>query len=252
MLSKFDKILLDVSGTLYSNKKIPLNGSKEFLKKFYQKIIIFSNIGSKTGIELKKELSDIFDVPIPDVVTSLDLLLKFLEEKSYNTIFHYGQESVVNKIGPLVKNVVTDIPEEDVDAIIFTSLTDNEWIKRTESALNLVMKTNADILLGNPDRISPEPPFNFTVTLILDSLLNLSDILENKRIAIEFGKPNLTREMVEVKKDEKLVVIGDNPWTDIALSKNLECESILISSKSDLIENAPLPTSSVKSLKEIL
>ena len=62
MLSKFDKILLDVSGTLYSNKKEPLNGSKEFLKNYYQKIIIFSNIGSKTGLELKEELFNIFNV----------------------------------------------------------------------------------------------------------------------------------------------------------------------------------------------
>ena len=114
------------------------------------------------------------------------------------------------------------------------------------------MKTNADILLGNPDRISPEPPFNFTVTLILDSLLNLSNILENKRIAKEFGKPHLTREMIKVKKDEKLVVIGDNPWTDIALGNNLECKSILISSKSDLIQDAPSPSLSIKSLEEIL
>ena len=252
MLSEFDKILLDVSGTLYSNKKKPLNGSKEFLKKFHQKIIIFSNIGSKTGGELKKDLSNIFDLPIPDVITSLDLLLKFLEEKSYNTIFHYGQESVANKISPFVKNIVTDIPKEDIDAIVFTSLVDTQWIQRTDSALNLIMKTNADILLGNPDRISPEPPFNFTVTLILDSLLKLSNILENKRIAKEFGKPHLTREMIKVKKDEKLVVIGDNPWTDIALGNNLECKSILISSKSDLIQDAPSPSLSIKSLEEIL
>ena len=47
----------------------------------YQKIIIFSNIGSKTGLELKEELFNIFNVPIPNVITSLDLLLKFLEKK---------------------------------------------------------------------------------------------------------------------------------------------------------------------------
>jgi ribonucleotide monophosphatase NagD (HAD superfamily) len=58
--------------------------------------------------------------------------------------------------------------------------------------------------------------------------------------------------MIEVGEDEKLVVIGDNPWTDIELSKNLECQSILISSKSDLVKNSPSPTFSVKSLKEIL
>ena len=58
--------------------------------------------------------------------------------------------------------------------------------------------------------------------------------------------------MIKVKKDEKLVVIGDNPWTDIALGNNLECKSILISSKSDLIQDAPSPSLSIKSLEEIL
>tara|TARA_B110000116_G_C16797427_1_gene567716 strand:+ start:2494 stop:3252 length:759 start_codon:yes stop_codon:yes gene_type:complete len=252
MLSKFDKILLDVSGTLYSNKKEPLNGSKEFLKKYYKKIIIFSNIGSKTGVELKEELFSIFNVPIPNVITSLDLLLKFLEKKSYKTIFHYGQENVANKIKPFVGNIVNDISEENIDAIIFTSLVGSDWIKRTESALNLIIKTDADILLGNPDRISPEPPFNFTVTLILDSLLNLSDVLQKKKLSKEFGKPNLSRKMIKVKKEDKLIVIGDNPWTDIEVSKNLKCQSVLISSKSYLVKNSPLHTFSVESLKEIL
>ena len=77
----------------------------------------------------------------------------------------------------------------------------SDWIKRTESALNLIIKTDADILLGNPDRISPEPPFNFTVTLILDSLLNLSDVLQKKKLSKEFGKPNLSRKMIKVKKE---------------------------------------------------
>ena len=252
MLFKFDKILLDVSGTLYSNKKEPLSGSKEFLKNYYQKIIIFSNIGSKTGLELKEELFNIFNVPIPNVITSLDLLLKFLEKKSYKTVFHYGQENVANKIKPFVENIVNDVSEEDIDAIIFTSLVGSGWIKRTESALNLIIKTDADILLGNPDRISSEPPFNFTVTLILDGLLNLSGVLQKKKLSKEFGKPNLSREMIKVKKDEKLIVIGDNPWTDIELSKNLKCQSVLISSKSDLVKNSPSPTFSVESLKEIL
>ena len=58
--------------------------------------------------------------------------------------------------------------------------------------------------------------------------------------------------MIKVKKDEKLIVIGDNPWTDIELSKNLKCQSVLISSKSDLVKNSPSPTFSVESLKEIL
>jgi len=235
MLSSFDKILLDVSGTLYCNKKNPFLGAKEFLQNYYQKIIIFSNIGSKTGLELKKELHNIFDVPIPNVITSLDLLLKFLEEKSYKNVFHYGQQNVANKITPFVENIVNDY-EEEMDAIIFTSLAGDKWIKKTELALNLILESNADILLGNPDRISPEPPFHFTTTLILDGLLNLSNVLGNKKTAIEFGKPNLTKKILDIQKNQELVIIGDNPWTDIQQGINLNCDSILISSKSNFFK----------------
>ena len=42
MLSEYDKIILDVSGTLYDDDKTPFIGSK-ILIKYYKKILIFSN-----------------------------------------------------------------------------------------------------------------------------------------------------------------------------------------------------------------
>tara|TARA_B100001250_G_scaffold413928_1_gene449812 strand:+ start:2534 stop:3289 length:756 start_codon:yes stop_codon:yes gene_type:complete len=251
MLSKFDKILLDVSGTLYSNKKVPLEGSKIFLENFYDKIIIFSNIGSKTGLELQKDLSAIFKVPIPKTITSLDILIHFLKKKSYKSVFHFGSKKVEKKIQPFIKKIVSNY-SDNIDAVIFTSLIDEGWIHKAEVALNIILKNDSDILLGNPDRISPEPPFHFTTTLILDGLLNLSNILGKRKAAIEFGKPDLTKKILDIKVDEKLVVIGDNPWTDIQQSINMNCDSILISSKSNLSRNQPTPTFIVSSLNKLL
>ena len=252
MIANYDKILLDVSGTLYCNQKKPIDGARDFLKKYSEKIIIFSNIGSKTGVELKEELNAIFNISIPQVVTSLDLLLKFIEQKSYNTIFHYGNEKVIEKIKPFVKKIAKDDHEKDIDAIIFTSLISNRWIESTEAALNIILKKDTDILLGNPDRISPEPPFHFTVTLILDSLLNLSKTLDNKKNVKEFGKPYLTKEMIYINKNEKLITIGDNPWTDIKQGNQFQCDSILLSSQSKTYKGNLSPTFIAKSLKELL
>ena len=49
MLSKYSKIILDVSHTLYDNNQVPLQGAEEFLNKYKHKIIILSNVGSLTG-----------------------------------------------------------------------------------------------------------------------------------------------------------------------------------------------------------
>ena len=194
----------------------------------------------------------IFNVPIPKVITSLDLLLQFIEKKSYNKVFHYGNENVIKKIQPFVKKIVVDDYENNIDAIIFTSLINNRWIGNTEAALNIIMKTDADILLGNPDRISPEPPYNFTVTLILDSLLNLSKTIGNEKTAKEFGKPYLSKEMIHIDKNKKLVTIGDNPWTDIKQGNKFECDSILLSSQAKTYKGDIAPTFTVTSLKALL
>lgn len=252
MIANYDKILLDVSGTLYCSKKIPIKGANEFIKQYFEKIIIFSNIGSRTGSELKEDLATIFNTPIPRVVTSLDLLLQFIEKKSYSKVFHYGNKNVIKKIRPFVKKIVVDKYEENIDAIIFTSLINNQWIDNTEAALNIIIKTNADILLGNPDRISPEPPYNFTVTLILDSLLSLSKTIGNEKTIKEFGKPYLSNEMINMHNNKKLVIIGDNPWTDIKQGNKFQCDSILLSSQSKTYKGDIAPTFTVKSLKELL
>ena len=174
------------------------------------------------------------------------------QKKSYSKVFHYGNKNVFKKIQPFVKKIVVDKYEENIDAIIFTSLINNQWIANTEAALNIIIKTNADILLGNPDRISPEPPYNFTVTLILDSLLSLSKTIGSEKTIKEFGKPYLSNEMINMHNNKKLVIIGDNPWTDIKQGNKFQCDSILLSSKSKTYEGDLAPTFTVKSLKELL
>ena len=251
MISDYDKILLDVSGTLYCNDKTPLEGSKDFIDKYFDKIIIFSNIGSKTGSELRDDLFSIYDTSIPKVLTSLDLLLDYLSFKNFNKVFHYGNDNVSQKISPFTKKIIKKY-EKDVDALIFTSLISENWILSTDAALNILMQNNVEIILANPDRISPNPPYNFTVSLITDGLLGLANrIIEEKKI-IEFGKPYLKKQVLGVSENEKLITIGDNPWTDVKQSKLFNCDSILISPENKKYSEDLSPTYVFKSLKHLL
>ena len=251
MISDYDKILLDVSGTLYCKNKTPLEGSKDFIEKYYDKIIIFSNIGSKTGSELRDDLYSIYNIPIPKVSTSLDLLFDHLSIKNYNKVFHYGNDNVTEKISPFTKKIMYQY-DKDIDALIFTSLISENWIPSTDVALNIMMQNNVEIILANPDRISPNPPYNFTVSLIADGLLGLTNRIIDEKNIIEFGKPYLTKQALGINKNEKLVTIGDNPWTDVKQSKLFNCTSILISSETKKYSEDLSPTYVFKSLKHLL
>lgn len=251
MISDYDKILLDVSGTLYCKNKIPLEGSKDFIEKYHDKIIIFSNIGSKTGSELRDDLYSIYNIPIPKVLTSLDLLLDHLSIKNYNKVFHYGSDNVTEKISPFTKKIINQY-DKDIDALIFTSLISENWIPSTDIALNIIMQNNVEIILANPDRISPNPPYNFTVSLITDGLLGLANRIVDKKNIIEFGKPYLSKQVLSINENDKLVTLGDNPWTDVKQSKLFNCDSILISSETKKYSEDLSPTHVFKSLKHLL
>ena len=85
--------------------------------------------------------------------------------------------------------------------------------------LKLLEKNNVEIILANPDRISPNPTYNFTVSLITDGLLGLANRIIDEKNIIEFGKPYLTKQVLSIIENEKLVTLGDNPWTDVKQSK---------------------------------
>lgn len=251
MLSEYDKIILDVSGTLYDDDKTPFIGSKKFLIKYYKKILIFSNIGSKSGKELNMDLEKIFNIKIPKVRTSYDLMVDFLSQNNYKNIYHYGNQKVHKKLTKKFNNIYFEKENKKFDAVIFTSLISNNWISKTQDALNIIISNNPDVLLGNPDRISINPPYSFTVSLFHDAILEMSRKFNNKHNYFEFGKPHLTNEKLNIELNDKVVFIGDNPWTDIDQGKKLKHKTVLIKKNNHNI-NFNNPDFIVNSLNELL
>ena len=91
--------------------------------------------------------------------------------------------------------------EKNIDAAIFTSLVEDKWIKTTDAALNTLLQTDADILLANPDRITPLKPYYFTVTLISDSLINLCNILGKDKNLVGKEKTEYFKQLNKVLKN---------------------------------------------------
>ncbi len=251
MRLNYDYIIVDGNGTLYEDNYHPIKGSENFLEKYKSKTVLFSNIGSKTGEEVIYEMTRYFRV-IPSIAyTSLDLLLAYLNDQQFNSVFHFGNNIVEKKISKLVDRIVSNISDTVTpQALIFTSLPSDKWIKITQVALNYMLTTNAEIILANPDRISPIQPYKITVGILLDGLMQAASKIREVRRVVELGKPSLNKVFFRIEDNSRIVVVGDNPWTDILLGAQLDCDTILVSPNGP-IKGAPVPTYTVKSIEEL-
>ncbi|MDC3077490.1 hypothetical protein OA327_02140 [Flavobacteriales bacterium] len=252
MLSQYSRIILDVSQTLYDNNQTPLKGSFEFLKKYKEKIIVVSNIGSLTGLELRKKLNTIFKIDITNVITSLDLVINHLNKKKYDNIFHYGSSQILEKLKSETNlNFIEDHSCNKIETLLFTSLCkDLSWIKLTQNTLNLMARENINIILGNPDRSCPIKPHNFTVSLIHDALLSSCIELGYSPKSIEIGKPNIKIEELGILLNEKTVVIGDNPKTDGLLAMKNKFDYIQVG--NNVVGNELLNNILVKNTRSLI
>ena len=232
MLSKYSKIILDVSHTLYDNNQVPMQGAEEFLNKYKHKIIILSNIGSLTGEELKKKLNSKFNINLENVITSLDLVINHLKTFNYSNIFHYGSFKVLEKLIRKTNLNFVDFNNPKIETVLFTSLCNSSsWIKLTQNTLNVMTRPGIKIILGNPDRSCPIKPHNFTVSLIHDALMSSCSELGYKPDGIEIGKPYIGRLDLGISINDKIVVIGDNPKTDGLLALKNKFDYIQVGNK---------------------
>ena len=251
MNKSYDHIIIDGHGTLYDDKYTPCAGALKFMRKYYKKTILFSNIGSKTGYELEQTLKVKFSILPYKIITSLDLMLNHIEKNKYRSIFHFGNNKLNHEINRYVPKIIENYEKRiKPDAVLFTSLPQDSVILRMQAALNYILSCNAKILLANPDRITLNPPYKITVAILCDSIINsLSKIKRNIEI-VEFGKPYIGKDDLNIKSYSDVVVIGDNPWTDVALAKKMGCDSILITAK-DVSKSVPYPVYKIKSLVEL-
>jgi ribonucleotide monophosphatase NagD (HAD superfamily) len=228
-LSDYELIILDGYGTLYDKFLLPLPGSRELLNIISSKSILFSNVGSMTGHQLKSKLKPNFKSLPGQVITSLDILINYLKHNNFINICHYGGSKTAKL---LIQNGISVIPfGNNSNIIVFTSLPSNNWIKDSQSVLKIINSSKStQLILSNPDRLLPGKHVGINVGMMFDMLVkSWPKKIKDSLNIIEIGKPGLTRFDLGIKNEENIVVIGDNIITDGGLAQNLNCDFNLIS-----------------------
>lgn len=232
-IENYDHLIVDIFGTLFNEEYEELKGAYKFIEKNLEKVTLVSNIGSIKGEDLKKKLNLIGKLAPIKVITSLDLAIKYLESNySSSQIMHFGGKKAEHELSKLFN--IQNCYSKSSDVLIMTSLPSENFIKDTQQAMRFFLETDKEILLANPDRITPEPPFKIRVAMIFDMLRQQSKRLRKNIKFKEIGKPNLKRSDLKIKNRDKVLVIGDNPDTDISLANSLQCESVLVTSKDNI------------------
>ncbi len=232
-LADYDNVILDGFGTLYDKSFTPIEGSSKLLSLIGDKGILFSNVGSLIGSELKERLLCKIDCSSIKVLTSLDLLCLHIKDHNIKTIYHYGGEGAKNTLSKITS--LTNSIEDLVEAIVFTSLPANNWIKESQDILRYInLHRHANLILANPDRLLPGDHVGINVGMMFDMLIKNWPIKGFQLSQIEIGKPFLKRDDLLLNLNKNLLVIGDNAYTDGGLAKALNADFILISEFQDI------------------
>jgi ribonucleotide monophosphatase NagD (HAD superfamily) len=229
----YDKIILDGYGTLYDRNFIPFEGALKLLGLIGNKGVLFSNIGSLRGSELKDKVRMSFGFSFTQVITSLDLLCNYINENNIKKIYHYGGASARNELMKITS--LTNSIKDFADAIVLTSLPQENWIKESQDLLRYInIHKDVKVILSNPDRLLPGSDVGINVGMMFDMLIKPWPSKGFKLSQIEIGKPNLTRNDLLLNTNEKLLVVGDNYKTDGGLAKEINSEFVLISKDTRL------------------
>jgi ribonucleotide monophosphatase NagD (HAD superfamily) len=232
----YEHVVIDGFGTLYDKNFIPLEGASRLLDVISDKGILFSNMGSISGLQLKDRLNGKFEFLPRKVITSLDILCRFLISENIKTIYHYGGKRADRTLRNITR-IVNSI-DKPVNALVFTSLPDDNWIKESQAILRYIYRhRDAKMILANPDRLLPGKHVGLNVGMMFDMLSQNWPRQEFNLSKIEIGKPLLKRSDLGLNHKEHVLVIGDNNFTDGGLAKALDADFILISEFAEMNTN---------------
>ncbi|MCK4285429.1 MAG: HAD-IIA family hydrolase [Candidatus Lokiarchaeota archaeon] len=220
-------ILTDIDGTLYF-KGAPIQGAIETLSKLRKKglkFLFFTNTDSKSPLTILKILQDYgFDIEEDEIFTPIIALKEFLSENPLNKSFFVTTSEVEKEFQDFLKVSGSEIPE----FVIIGDFHDNWDVNRLNKAFKYVIK-GAQLLgtQGNKyylDR-DGEPVID------TGSFIQMIAYAANVDPKI-FGKPSKeyflqALKRIDLKKDEVLVV-GDDPESDIQGAINAGIQGILV------------------------
>jgi HAD superfamily hydrolase (TIGR01459 family) len=221
---KYDAFFIDLWGVIHNGIKLHLNAIEvlENLNKLNKRFVLMSNAPrpSKNVQQflLKLKMGKFL---IKNVLTSGEAALKSLRKNTYGkSFYHLGAKRDHSLFKGFEKNSKT---LEEADFILCTGLLD-----KYEDQLDYYKKflkrfTNIKMICTNPDLVVHRGKREeYCAGTLAEIFKGLGGEV------IYFGKPHPEIYKFCIKKDERVLVIGDNIRTDIKGANNMKFDSLLI------------------------
>lgn len=227
MFKNLKGILTDIDGTLFF-KGSPTPDAISSVSKIREKglkLLFFTNTDSKSPQSVLKMLNEYgFEVEFEEIYTPIIALKEFLGENLDKKSFLVATEEVEKEFQEFPQVQGSEIP----DFVIICDFHDNWDVNRLNQAFKYVI--NGAKLIGSQGNIyyldrNGEP------VLDTGSFVNMISNASNSSAEI-FGKPakqffNQALKKIALKEEE-VIVIGDDPFSDIKGALNMGLKTILV------------------------
>jgi len=222
--SKYDTFLIDLWGVIHNGVALYPEAINvlENLNKLKKRFVLISNAPRPSNSVEKYLINLNMDkIFLKNIFTSGEAALQTLKKNIYGkNFYHLGPERDKDLIKGLEKNKTS---LEKCDFILCTGLFDNK-ISSLKYYEDLLKKyTKLKMLCTNPDLIVHRES---TLEYCAGSIAKIFENLGGK--VIYFGKPYSDIYNFCVKKNEKILAIGDNIRTDIKGANKMKFDSLFI------------------------
>ncbi|SMF21502.1 HAD-IIA family hydrolase [Pseudobacteriovorax antillogorgiicola] len=269
----FDGFLFDAYGVLVDEQGL-LEGATELLshlESIGKPFWMLTNGSSKTVADTVKRYRNMgLPFSVDNVITSGALLSDCLDQltepgQAIGVLGTEGSHQLVRDAG---RCPVAITESKDFDILVIANQTDYDFVPALDAALSLAIDRidrglNFTVVLTNPDLFYPKGENRFGITagsvsLILEECLKLRyGSLPPNRI-IKLGKPfpPMFREAERRAGSKRLVMVGDQIYTDIKGANDYGFQSVLVATgltgreMLDSLDDSLKPSYFVNHLKE--
>ena len=256
-LSKKKCIILDLDGTTYLGD-IPIEGTINFIKKNWEKFdfkFITNNTSNTPLYYLNKLKKFGIDIKLENIITPLNPLINYINEKELSKIFFVLNDQVIEFIKQNIENYINNFNDDECQAVVVGYDTDLTYAKlrRVSNLLNnkpdlSYLATHKDLVC--PTQLGPIPDSG--------SIIKILEIATNRKPNIIFGKPNrvLIYQIFEKYNPDEILFVGDRIYTDKKFANDLNIDFVLVLSgetkREEVEELDKFPELIVNSLGDLI
>lgn len=220
-------LICDMDGTLYLGKE-PIHEAIDFVKTNKDLNYYFlTNNTSKIPQDYADRLSNLgINVKVENIITPLFVLINYLKEKNYKSVYLIANEKVSKYLKEKLPNIKFEFNVNENEALILTYDTEINY-EKMKNASYLLNNTEVDYVATHHDVVCPTEKGSIPD---IGSYIKIFELSTNKIPNIIFGKPStkLVENLIKKFGKENIAVVGDRLYTDKKLADNIDCDFICV------------------------